>query len=69
MTIKLAGCSGLVSVLERHILEDGCHHTVVWQMYSRKLTSVFYTVKILVWRAHQIGCASNVSIRTPKRVC
>ena len=29
-----------VSVLERQraILEDGCHHTVVWQRYCRKLT-------------------------------
>ena len=28
-----------VSVLERQraILEDGCHHTVVWQKYCRKV--------------------------------
>ena len=32
-----------VSVLERQraILEDGCHHTVVWQRYCRKLTFRF----------------------------
>ena len=29
-----------VSVVERQraLLEDGCHHTVVWQRYCRKLT-------------------------------
>ena len=29
-----------LSVMERQraILEDGCHHTVVWQRYCRKLT-------------------------------
>ena len=41
MSVKLAGVGlNVVSVLERQraILEDGCHHTVVWQRYCRKLT-------------------------------
>ena len=34
--VKLTGVG--VSVLERQraILEDGCHHTVVWQRYCKK---------------------------------
>ena len=45
--------------------------TTFWQycMLWQPFFSHWYTVKILVWRAHQIGCASNVSIHTPKRVC
>ena len=35
-----------VSVLERHkaILEDGCYHKVVWQMYCREVTFRFFWV-------------------------